>query len=93
MTFKERCRTVHDWFGLTYANYLVLPRILMQEMPDEWQEKMVALLNEAQETFCHDDNYTVQLRNKKGRFVTDPLANYKYPDWNAVNAARKKQNG
>lgn len=85
----QRCDLIHNWFGLTYSSYLVLPRVLMQEMPDEWQEKMVALLNEAQEVWEHDDNYTVYLRDKNGKFKSDPLCRYKYPDWGAVNACRK----
>ena len=69
---------IHGWFGLTYSNYLVLPRSLLQSMPDEWQTKFVELLEEAQDHFGPDadDNYTVQLRDQKGRFVEDPLADY-----------------
>jgi hypothetical protein len=37
---------IHDWFGLTYANYLVLPRAVLQSMPDEWQERFVACLRQ-----------------------------------------------
>lgn len=44
---------VHDFFGLTYANYLVLHRTLMQSMPDEWQNRMVQCLNELDEAFRH----------------------------------------
>lgn len=44
---------VHTWFSLTYSNYLVLPRTLMQSMPIEWQERMVACLNEMGEAFDH----------------------------------------
>ena len=81
---------VHNWFSLTYASYLVIPRILMQEMPEEWQKKMVELLDEAQDTWEHDDNYTVYLRDKTGKFKKDPLRLYRHADWNAVNEARKK---
>jgi hypothetical protein len=42
---------VHGWFELTYSNYLVLPRVLMQSMPVEWQERMVACLEEVREAF------------------------------------------
>jgi len=28
------------WFGLSYASFCVLPRILMEDMPEEWQKKM-----------------------------------------------------
>lgn len=44
---------VHDWFGLSYSNYLVLPRTLMQSMPTEWQQHMVACLNELQDAYSH----------------------------------------
>ncbi|MFD9151540.1 hypothetical protein ACFWDF_30610 [Streptomyces diastaticus] len=42
---------IHEWFSLTYSNYQVLPRALMQSMPTEWQERMVACLNEMQDAF------------------------------------------
>jgi hypothetical protein len=44
---------IHTWFGLTYSNYLVLPRSLMQSMPIEWQERMAACLNEMRGAFDH----------------------------------------
>ncbi|MFF3547116.1 hypothetical protein ACFYXD_35425 [Streptomyces platensis] len=44
---------VHMHFGLSYANYLVLPRTLMQSMPIEWQERMVACLDELDAAFQH----------------------------------------
>lgn len=39
------------WFGLSYSSFLVLPRVLMEDMPDEWQERMADLLNEYDDTF------------------------------------------
>ncbi|KVZ18629.1 hypothetical protein WT88_29550 [Burkholderia stagnalis] len=71
-----------EWFGLTYASYLVIPRALLCGMPAEWQEKFAALLNECRETYDSgqiQDAYTVNLRGRDGRFVTDPLANYRHP--------------
>jgi hypothetical protein len=53
---------VHTWFGLTYSNYQVLPRTLMQSMPVEWQERMVACLEELYDAFSHieqPDTYQV----------------------------------
>lgn len=44
---------VHTWFSLSYTNYQVLPRTLMQSMPIEWQERMVACLEELREAFSH----------------------------------------
>lgn len=44
---------IHKHFGLSYANYLVLPRTLLQSMPQEWQTKFVALLKVMEEAFEH----------------------------------------
>lgn len=44
---------IHTHFGLSYANYLVLPRTLLQSMPDAWQTEFVALLDQLAEAFAH----------------------------------------
>lgn len=44
---------IHTWFSLSYSNYLVIPRTLLQSMPAEWQERMVACLTEMQGAFEH----------------------------------------
>ncbi|MFI1161425.1 hypothetical protein [Streptomyces sioyaensis] len=44
---------VQDWFSLSYTNYQVIPRTLMQSMPIEWQERMVACLAELAEAYQH----------------------------------------
>lgn len=44
---------IHGYFGLTYANYLVLHRTLMQSMPGDWQDRMVACLEELDSAFRH----------------------------------------
>lgn len=53
--FEERnARTdgpIHGWFGLTYSNYLVLHRSMMQSMPVAWQERAVALFDELDNAF------------------------------------------
>jgi hypothetical protein len=68
-------------FGLSYSSYLVLPRALLCGMPVEWQERMVALLDEARATYDPskmEDEYVVQLRGEGGRFKQDPLADYRH---------------
>lgn len=55
---------IHEWFGLTYAQYLTVPRSVLQSMPQEWQEKLVSLLNELDDTidwYPQQGQYRVQL--------------------------------
>lgn len=44
---------IHTYFGLSYANYLVLPRTLLQSMPEKWQHAFVTLLEEYDRAFEH----------------------------------------
>jgi hypothetical protein len=44
---------IQDWFELSYTNYQVIPRTLMQSMPIEWQERMVACLEELGAAYQH----------------------------------------
>ena len=44
---------VHTYFGLSYANYLVLPRTLLQSMSEAWQHQFVGLVNELHDAFEH----------------------------------------
>lgn len=53
MTTHPTDGPIHTWFSLSYCNYQVLHRTLMQSMPIEWQERMVACLNELQDAFEH----------------------------------------
>ena len=86
-----------DWFGLSYASFLVLPRVLMHEMPIEWQDKMAALLNEYDETFdtssvCH--SVAVRAKDKNNRFMKMPkyILNYRHSDMDEVDKLRKNPN-
>lgn len=40
---------VHIYFKLSYSNYLVIPRSVLQSMPDKWQEKFIKLVEEMDE--------------------------------------------
>lgn len=68
---------IHNWFELSYASYLALPRAVLQHMPQDWQNRFVQCLNELSDLVDFDDNYSVNLRDKKGRFKKDPLSQYK----------------
>jgi hypothetical protein len=50
---RPRSEEVHTWFSLSYSNYAVLPRTLLQSMPDEWQYRFVALMDELAAEFRH----------------------------------------
>lgn len=44
---------IHHFFGLSYASYLVLPRVLLQSMPDDWQHEFVRLVEQFDDAFRH----------------------------------------
>ncbi len=71
---------IHGYFGSTYASYLVLPRSVLQSMPDDWQADFVGLVREL-ESKCLEAGVTwsrscVKMRDRDGRFIHDPLAEY-----------------
>lgn len=68
---------IHGWFELTYAQYLAIPRTVLQSMPEEWQEKFVALLEELDETFdWRRSGCWVKFKDVSGRFIEDELGDY-----------------
>lgn len=68
------------WFELSYAQFLTVPRLVMQSMPIEWQRKMAVFLQEMDETFDwrpHEGRYWVRLKDNNGRFADAPLNDYR----------------
>lgn len=61
-------KSVHEYFGLTYANYHVMPRTLLEAMPVEWQDKFVRLLDEFDDAWEHIDRYP-QFKVETGRWA------------------------
>lgn len=83
MPFKFK--KVWDYFELSYAAYLILPRVFLCDMPEDWQERFCQLMYELETKFGDNkeiDSYTV-LARKGSRFVKDPLRNYKHVDASA----------
>jgi hypothetical protein len=71
--------SIHQWFELTYAQYLTIPRSVLQSMPGEWQERFVKCLEELDEAIDWRPargRYWVQLKDEKGRYLHDPLMDY-----------------
>jgi hypothetical protein len=65
---------------LSYANYLVLPRTILQSMPMEWQHRFVELLWECQsacdQAGIETPEYRVHLV-RNGRYVRETLPHYR----------------
>jgi hypothetical protein len=72
-------KDIHAFFGLTYSSYLVLPRTMLQSMPDKWQEQFVKLIEEIDKTLVlptdYTGNYVVTMKNGK-KYAKDSLRNY-----------------
>lgn len=89
-------KDLHLCFGLSRASFLVLPRVAMQEMPNEWKEKMAELLNEYDETInmsafgVHSCFVTVKDRDNKFMKMPEELINYRHPSQETVLALLDK---
>lgn len=71
------------WFGLSYASWLTMPRVLMEAMPEEWQQKMANLLFEYTNAIKNPPDIGTRVQvTKKGKLVKTPpeLINYRHPD-------------
>lgn len=89
-------KTIHGWFGLSYASWLTMPRVLMQQMPPKWQEKMVDLLDEFNNEFpewAKDVDQVHVTARKGGKFSKIPewLNDYRHPDKIKILMARGKK--
>ena len=72
---------IHIWFELSYAQFLTIPRLVMESMPMDWQHKMAALLEQLDGTFDwrpKKGRYWVKLKDDKGRYCDAPLNDYRY---------------
>lgn len=70
---------IHEWFELSYAQYLTVPRSVLQSMSKEWQDRFVKCLEELDEKIDwrpREGRYWVKLKDDKGRYVSDPLMDY-----------------
>ncbi len=87
-----------NWFGLSYASWLTLPRVLMQSMPDDWQLRMAQLLQEYSDTWDipeADWMETAVSGKKSGKFCKLPKWTsrqmYRHPDRHLIDSFRRKQ--
>lgn len=84
------------WFGLSHASWLTIPRIMMHEMPDEWQDKMAELMEEWDETWDSGEMPypSVSAKGHDNKFTRWPswLLNYRRPDKAEINKLKAKHN-
>lgn len=73
------------WFGLSRASFAVMPRVFMEAMPKEWQEKMSELLFEYDDRInrnvCGIHSCFVTVKDSENRFMKMPedILNYRHP--------------
>lgn len=75
------------WWGLSYASWLTIPRVLMEAMPKEWQAGMAALLHDYGDAIKNPPDLGVTVRTThNGKLVAAPdwLNNYRHPDRAAI---------
>lgn len=78
---QEEKQDAWDWFGLSYSSFLVLPRIALQSMSEEWQDKFFKLVNEIEEELEFPEDYTGQytISMRRGnKFVKNPFPHYRH---------------
>jgi hypothetical protein len=77
----EQIEYIHEWFELSRAEFLTIPRIALQSMPQEWQRKMVMLLEELDEKIDwrpKEGRYWVFLRDDHGKLHSTNLESYRH---------------
>ncbi len=85
-------KDLQAWFGLSYASFLVMPRVAMQAMPHDWQEKMAELLHEYDESIntsafgVHSCFVTAKDSDNKFMKMPKQLTNYRHPTEHTINA-------
>ena len=71
------------YFGLSYAHWLVLPRIALQSMPEEWQQEFFDLVDELEDRVIYPEGWdeitSFSVTARKGnKFVKHVLPHYKH---------------
>lgn len=93
---KEGYNKLWVWFSLSRASFLTLPRVMMHDMPDEWQLKMAELLEEWDETWSDDINSypVVKLYDDDEKEIDMPfwLQNYRRPDKDKLASIKRANN-
>jgi hypothetical protein len=87
---------INRWFSLTYASWLTIPRVLLEDMPNEWQAKLVELLEEYEERYPNQPplGTRVLVTGKSNIAIKTPnwILNYRHPDFNMLAELRGEPN-
>lgn len=62
---------VHAFFGLTYSSYQVVPRVLAQNMPHEWQARFVQCMEEMQQAFGYLGDIGYDVKPAEGVYANE----------------------
>lgn len=79
------------WFGLSYASWLTLPRVMMEAMPKEWQQRMARLLNQYDNFFPNQPDLGTRVQVTSDRkLIKTPkwLINYRRPDLKKIQSMK-----
>jgi hypothetical protein len=80
------------WFGLSRSSFITLPRVLVHEMPDDWQSRMADLLSEYDAAYPNMPSIgtTVRATDLSGKLIKMPdwAINYRHPDHAAIDLLR-----
>jgi hypothetical protein len=81
------------YFGLSYASWLVMPRVFMAAMPEEWRIKMAELLHEFDDSWEWPPELGQWIVSHKvdGRFAPIPewMSQYRHPDRATIESMRR----
>ncbi len=88
-------RPGHDalwlWFGLSYASWLTLPRVMMHAMPDDWQMQMAKLCEQWDGHWQNRPQLeaVVVLKQNKKFIKTPEWLEYRHPDQEALDGMKR----
>lgn len=86
-----------ELFGLSYASWLTIPRILMHDMPDEWQAQMAKLIGEFMAAYDWCDFDIAVTAKRDGKFAPLPewasRENYRHPTEAVLAPLRRAVSG
>ena len=81
------------WFGLSYAFWLTIPRVLMEAMPCDWQKDMARLLFEYNSFFPNQPDLGTRVQiTQNNKLIKTPewIINYRHPDVVKIRELRER---